>query len=352
MDISFKIGNEKFNYRVCAMIISDGKILAMHDERSPYYYLPGGRVAIGETAENAVIREVWEELGVTPKIVRPVWLNQAFFTEDVDNLHYHELCIYFLMDITDTDLLSRGKKFTINEGDRIHTFEWLGFAQLKDEYFYPSVLTVGCKKHNAEYTSSEKIGDVSFIVSEKAAESETVSSAGNVSSTLSANVAQGSSAESSNIAEPNKTVSQIREQPKTSPAAPSKTDTAQTPPETKPEIPANATAADTKAVADRVIYYLNRARANIGSGELKKLPRLTGYAEYRSSQLPSNFAHDISDGFAAAKATGYGRYTEMPDGSGSYDIGAQEAIAMAGVVGSADKIGQCLAQIIIDSSRH
>ena len=140
MDVSFKIGDEKFNYRVCAMIISDGKILAMHDERSPYYYLPGGRVAIGETAENAVIREIREELGVTPKIVRPVWLNQAFFTEDVNNLHYHELCIYFLMDITDTDLLSRDKNFTTNEGDRIHTFEWLEFAQLKDEYFYPVFL--------------------------------------------------------------------------------------------------------------------------------------------------------------------------------------------------------------------
>ena len=75
---------------------------------------------------------------------------------------------------------------------------------------------------------------------------------------------------------PNKTVSQVREQPKTSSAAPPNTNTAQTPPEIKPETPANATAADTKAVADRVIYYLNRARANIGSGELKKLPRLTG----------------------------------------------------------------------------
>ncbi len=212
-------------------------------------------------------------------------------------------------------------------------------------------LSSGCRKHGTEYTSSENIGDVSSVVSETAAESEAVSSAENISSESSANVAQGSSAESY-VGKPDKTVSQVREQPKTSSAAPSKTDTVQTPPEIKPETPANATAADTKAVADRVIYYLNRARANIGSGELKKLPRLTGYAEYRSSQLPSNFAHDISDWFAAAKATGYGRYTKMPDGSGSYDIGAQEAIAMAGVVGSADKIGQCLAQIIIESHRH
>ena len=213
------------------------------------------------------------------------------------------------------------------------------------------VLSSGCRKHGTDYTSSGNTGDKSSVVSETTAESEVVSSAGNVSSEPCANVAQGSSAESY-VGKPDKTVSQIREQPKTSSAAPSNTNTAQTPPEIKPETPANATAADTKAVADRVIYYLNKARANIGSGELKKLPRLTGYAEYRSSQLPSNFAHDISDWFAAAKATGYGRYTEMPDGSGSYDIGAQEAIAMAGIVGSADKIGQCLAQIIIDSSRH
>ena len=140
MDISFKSNNEKFNYRVCAMMISDGKILAMHDDRSPYYYLPGGRVTLGETAENAIIREVQEELGVTPKIVRPLWLNQAFFTEDVDNLRYHELCIYFLMDISNTDLLERGELFTSNEGLRKHTFEWLEFERLKDEYFYPLFL--------------------------------------------------------------------------------------------------------------------------------------------------------------------------------------------------------------------
>ena len=140
MDISYKTESGKFNYRVCAVIISDGKILAMHDERSPYFYLPGGRVKMGETAEDAVIREVRKELGVIAKIARPLWLNQAFFTEDVDHLRYHELCIYFLMDISETDLLERGNEFTVNEGKKTHIFEWLDFDQLKEEYFYPLFL--------------------------------------------------------------------------------------------------------------------------------------------------------------------------------------------------------------------
>ena len=143
MDISFQIEAQKFNYRVCAMIISGNKILAMRDERSPYFYLPGGRVAMGETAEQAVVREVQEELGVTPKIARPLWLNQAFFTEDMDSLRYHELCIYFLMDISDTNLLEKGNVFTLTEGKHIHTFEWLEFKRLKNEYFYPTFLKEG-----------------------------------------------------------------------------------------------------------------------------------------------------------------------------------------------------------------
>ena len=140
MDLSFVTAEGKFNYRVCAIILSDGKILAMKDERSPYFYLPGGRVKMGETAEDAVIRELEEELGIIPKIVRPLWLNQAFFVEDVDGLHYHELCLYFLMDVSGTDLLSRGEQFCVQEEGQTHLFEWLAFERLKDEYFYPLFL--------------------------------------------------------------------------------------------------------------------------------------------------------------------------------------------------------------------
>ena len=140
MDISITSGNQKFNYRVCALIINDGKVLALHGQQMPYYYLPGGRVKIGESAETAVIREVWEEIGINARIIRPLWLNQAFFSAGDDNTRYHELCLYFLMDITNTDLLSRGKTFTVAEGTLLHTFEWVEFERLNELNFIPRFL--------------------------------------------------------------------------------------------------------------------------------------------------------------------------------------------------------------------
>lgn len=140
MDLTFQTDSGIFNYRVCAVILNDNRILAMQDDRSPYYYLPGGRVSLGETAEDAVLREVQEELGIAAKIQRPLWLNQGFFTEDVSGQRFHELCIYYLIDISGTDLLSRGSTFVCREGTRTHRYEWLSFDQLEQEYFYPIFL--------------------------------------------------------------------------------------------------------------------------------------------------------------------------------------------------------------------
>lgn len=57
-----------------------------------------------------------------------------------------------------------------------------------------------------------------------------------------------------------------------------------------------------------------------------------------------------------AEATGYGKYIDLSEIGGTqqgyYDIGAREALAMAGIVGSTDRIAETLAQIIIDSARH
>lgn len=140
MDITFETAEGRFNYRVAAILLDGERILAMHDERSPYFYLPGGRVRMGERAEDAVLREVREELGIEARIVRPLWLSQSFFNEDVARVDYHELCLYFLMDATGTDLLTRGDRFRGPELRHVHDFEWLPFPRLQEEYFYPLFL--------------------------------------------------------------------------------------------------------------------------------------------------------------------------------------------------------------------
>lgn len=78
MDITFKTPEGRFNYRACAVIVHDERLLVMKDNRSPYFYLPGGRVLLHETAESAVLREVREELGVEAVIIRPLWMVQSF----------------------------------------------------------------------------------------------------------------------------------------------------------------------------------------------------------------------------------------------------------------------------------
>ncbi|MGN1344909.1 MAG: NUDIX hydrolase [Traorella sp.] len=152
MDITMKTKEGNFNYRVCGIILHENKILAMHDGRSPYYYLPGGRVKLNETAEKALLRELNEELHIDAKIIRPLWLNQGYFTEDVNHEKYHELCLYFLIDFSYTDLLSRGTKFIVREKNRQNNFEWLDFDQLKDEYFYPIFLKEKIKNLPDEFT--------------------------------------------------------------------------------------------------------------------------------------------------------------------------------------------------------
>ena len=234
------------------------------------------------------------------------------------------------------------------------------------------VLISGCKAANAETESAEFSSQISSLVSgsqitEFETESNTVQEG---SSELSVTVAQGSETVSEVNSKP---ASQSRETKTESSAAEIKPSVGKSNNLSQPSVGnekdnsdstlsggsgnaiKNATAADTREVADKVIFYLNKARAEIGSGELSKLSGLTRYAEYRSGQLISNFAHDPGDWNKAAEATGYGKYIDLSEygnAEGYYDIGAREALAMAGIVGSSDRIAETLAQIIIDSPRH
>lgn len=70
------------------------------------------------------------------------------------------------------------------------------------------------------------------------------------------------------------------------------------------------TKADERAIADRVIYYINKFRAEEGRAPAQKLPKLTLVCEYRSRQLVTNFAHDTDDMREANNYYKYGEYVD------------------------------------------
>ena len=58
------------NIRVGAIILKDGKVLMVKNNKDDYYYSIGGRIQFGETARQAIKREVKEELGFEMEIDR------------------------------------------------------------------------------------------------------------------------------------------------------------------------------------------------------------------------------------------------------------------------------------------
>ncbi len=136
MDISFKTESGRFNLRVAAVIHQQERLLVIREENAPYAYLPGGRVHMGEDAEAAILREIKEEIGEQAKIVRPLWLSQNFFREEVSEEDFHELCLYFLVDVPNI----RKSDFTVVEKGRENHFFWLDFDQLQEERVYPQFI--------------------------------------------------------------------------------------------------------------------------------------------------------------------------------------------------------------------
>ncbi len=141
MDISFKTPLGRFNYRVAGLIIHEGELLIMQDINQPYYYIPGGRVGLHEKSEEAILREIREELAIEVEIERFLWVNENFFTEEISSEKFHEICFFYLLNVKDSSLLENGNQFVVNEDGKVHTYRWVKFKELVNLPVYPSFLS-------------------------------------------------------------------------------------------------------------------------------------------------------------------------------------------------------------------
>ena len=101
-DMTVPCGEGFLNLRVGAIIQRDGKVLMVSNEHNDYYYSVGGRIQFGETAEEAVIREVEEETGIHLEIDRLGFVQENYFYADSASKWgkpVYEISFYFYMKV-------------------------------------------------------------------------------------------------------------------------------------------------------------------------------------------------------------------------------------------------------------
>ena len=135
-DCGFTRDNKWFRYRAGAIIIEDNKVLFVTNEKEDYYYSVGGGVHIGETAEDAVVREVYEETGIHYEVDRLVFIHENFFNGDgsLEGKECHELSLYFLMKSRGTQELN-SNSYTQGVKETMH---WIPLNELGKYRAYPT----------------------------------------------------------------------------------------------------------------------------------------------------------------------------------------------------------------------
>lgn len=135
-DCCFQSKNKRFRYRAAAIIVENDCVLFAGNEINDYYYSIGGGVHIGETAEEAVQREVFEETGIHYEIEHLAIIHENFFVESTgknQGLDSHEIAFYFLMKSRGTQKLM-SNSFTQGVKENMH---WIPIEDLDKVVAYP-----------------------------------------------------------------------------------------------------------------------------------------------------------------------------------------------------------------------
>ena len=157
-DCGFTKGNHWFRYRAAAIIVEDDCALFACNEKDDYLYSIGGGVHHGETAEDAVLREVFEETGVHYEIDRLAVIHENLFAENSGSLKgmdCHELSFYFLMKPSGTQELHSN---SMTQGVK-EEMRWIPIQDLDHYKAYPTFLK--------KYLSKEHSGIEHIVTDER-----------------------------------------------------------------------------------------------------------------------------------------------------------------------------------------
>lgn len=109
-----------------AIVIRDNKILMVKRSLPPgkgLWAIPGGRVELGETLQEAAEREVKEETGVTVRAGNPVYTFDLLEQDDAGRIRFHYVIV---------DLVADHVSGEPNPGDDACEARWVTLKELDE----------------------------------------------------------------------------------------------------------------------------------------------------------------------------------------------------------------------------
>ncbi|MCQ6562981.1 NUDIX hydrolase [Paenibacillus mendelii] len=151
MMISYENHAGLFQFRAASIILNQNKILMQRAEVNDRWFIPGGRVEFGETAEQTIEREMLEEFGVQIVEKKLVWVLENYI--EFPNKRIHEIGMYFVVKIQEGHpILRREGEFLGIEDGFVHRWvelDALDEIQIVPEFVVPELrsldLTGGIK---------------------------------------------------------------------------------------------------------------------------------------------------------------------------------------------------------------
>ena len=136
MDCTFTVNEGWFRYRSAGIIIENECVLMVKNDQVDYYYSVGGGVGLHESAEEAVIREVFEETGIKYEIDRLAFIHENFFKglDGNENLKCHEIAFYYLMKSKGNQNLNSNSYVYNGVKEQMH---WLPIKELNKYKIFP-----------------------------------------------------------------------------------------------------------------------------------------------------------------------------------------------------------------------
>ena len=137
-DLSIIIDGVKFNFRVGLLVKMKKQVLVECNQEYDFVVLPGGRVKTLESSEDALIREINEEMKIdlTNYNLEFICIDENFF--ELDNIKYHEL--YFIYKIEIDENNEDFKDGMINYDSKVNYYKWVDILDLKEVNLLPKSL--------------------------------------------------------------------------------------------------------------------------------------------------------------------------------------------------------------------